>query len=302
MVKEDVSAKWMVMHNNILQRWIFWNETRQDPLLLHQTWILFAYPILRTEPTVIGIPLVTRTPDGCVFVTSLINSPPNWILDQQNCTHRWLEAWDNTTKTAIARIREHPVASGELSGLIPPVSLTTPGRPFTWGPIRTPQSGVGDYLEANVALFGANGTFMGRASLAVSTSYLVKFLQNVLAEQQQATGGRLVVYEPDGMVVAATHGNPDLGRRYNLTETVDPDLRVAWQHVLATHASLCPTLQEGVTGSVRYLLDVGSVQSDQESVLGVRWCILLLSPRVNMFGRLDHAWTFGIIFVQFLQG
>jgi len=295
-VKQDVSFQWSKMHAGILQRWIYWNEMSQDPLELHKQWIQLAYPLLLTEKNVIGIPLVTVTPANCVLITSLIHSASNWIIDRQNCTHRWLQAWNNVTKTPTAFIGNRPVATADLAGLIPPVSLTSPEQPFTWGPIRSPQSGVGDFLEANVVFF-TNKTMMGRASLAVSTGYLVTFLKQVLLDNKQATGGRLVVYEPNGVVVAATHGNPEVGRRYNLTETKDFDLGVAWRYLLKTHNSLCPTIQEAVDGSVPLLLDVGSIYSDQASVLDLHWCVLLMSPRVNTFGRLDDAGTIGIIFV-----
>ena len=261
-------------------------------------WIRFAYSVMRTEPHVFAAPLVTKAPGGCVRLNVLSRDGARWWQTRQNCTHRWQYTWDNATQTTTGeRLGDLPLFSEARAGLYPPFTTVSPEQPFSWTGLYSPSAALGVVMKATVGLFGPDGGFVGQAGVAISMAYLRGFLQRVLDREPSTRGGLMALYEPDGMVVAATHGNASLGARFELLALGDPDLEAAARLLQREHGGLCAEVHREVALPRQYLLDSMRIDSPYPSRVPLQWCALLLSPRENTFQALDQSGTFAVIFV-----
>eukprot|EP00667_Euglena_gracilis_P015759 EG_transcript_16398 len=229
---------------------------------------------------------------NCTHLFALVHHTLGWFADRQNCTHRWFEWWDPDTQALTGIVfYSQPASPYAMLGLEGAIRATTPQQPFTWNVIWNPHMNVGDLMEANIALYDSESNFVGRTGIAISLGYLRALLQDAL--QRNATAnGRLALYEPDGLVIAASHGRYDTNQRFPMAAIGDPDLEGAAAHLQQAPTDLCPTFSGEVTLSVDYFIDVAAINDTHVSVRHPQWCVLLLTPQANVLGPVQQSHRF----------
>ena len=301
-VSQVVHKLWDGMHSRIMQEHLRWQMTGEQPvdaLASGPQWTTFAYPLLMAEANIFAVPLVTESPDGCIRIWSVNKGPNNTLfVDLQNCTSRRHELYHPETHGLSGiKLRDAPVLNRVQVGFKYPTNMTTPQQPFTWEAISNPKANLGDLLKASVGLHGAGGRMIGRTSVATTTFYLRSFLAEIVEQEPTTAGGLLALYEPDGMVVAATHGDYNKNKRFHIEDIGDADLEKAARLLKAEHGTLCTKATLDFSGSRDYLLSTGVIKAAHASVYPLEWCALLLSPRENTFAIVDSARNFAAVFV-----
>jgi len=297
----SVEEVWRQMRARVMEQQLRWNITGQstDPFLQATAIGRDSYPILAFNPIAISAPVVMMKGE-CVLMGSLQNYPQyGWCMNRQNCTDRWLEAWDNTTQTLTGQVLiTQPLLNVTSAYLTVPVNGTTPAQPFTWMSYTyNPIVGDGDTLTANIGLFDpVTEAFVGRAGLTISTQWLQTSLQAAVERQWATSRGKAILYEEGGLVVAATVGVPTSPQRIQFSQLTDPDLIQAIEMVQA-HGGWCAAVSKEVALSQRYFLNTLLISDPNPSVQSLSWCALLLAPRSNTMAPVDRSLVFAVIFV-----
>eukprot|EP00668_Euglena_longa_P037523 GGOE01048312.1.p1 GENE.GGOE01048312.1~~GGOE01048312.1.p1 ORF type:complete len:750 (-),score=178.50 GGOE01048312.1:473-2443(-) len=256
------------------------------------------WPVLESNSKLLLIALLTVN-GSSVKVVGVDNFPSSGpCITFQNGTHHWIEHWD----------AEHGNPTGQVVGMLPAVTVdqsvngnpfneTTSDQPFFWIPVNNPQINLGNVFSANVGLFDGQGRYMGRYGIAISTAHLSRFLSEQLAAQPATRSGRIALYDELGLVVAASHGNPDQNVRLGLSEIGDADLEAAGR-LIGTLTGWCPNVSlDDVHFSRRYFMDTNVFADPITKPRSLRWCAVLLSPRENTMQCVDQSVSFAVAFV-----
>eukprot|EP00667_Euglena_gracilis_P004734 EG_transcript_4760 len=296
-VQDNVQARWDAMRAHAMffrQRWDIEGQPQNAETDANGIGRM-VQPLMQQYPYVGVVPFIMSA-GPCSLIASLQRHPTlGWRMSRQNCTHRWLEAWNTTATALTGRVVGNvtpPVPEGFLRSLI---NNTTRSQPFTWAPLYEPEGvGLGNVFVANVALyFNTTDVVAGRLGIGVPVAGFSDFVKEQLESQPATRGGRMALYDPTLKIVAASHGNVNSPV---ITMVGDADLEAASRFLLASGAWCSPGSSE-ITLSQRYFMDVFLITDPHPSVLQRQCCAVLLSPRDNTMAEVDRSTVFAIAFV-----
>eukprot|EP00993_Chasmostoma_nieuportense_P002290 NODE_309_length_2445_cov_70.848576_g287_i0.p1 GENE.NODE_309_length_2445_cov_70.848576_g287_i0~~NODE_309_length_2445_cov_70.848576_g287_i0.p1 ORF type:complete len:761 (-),score=187.52 NODE_309_length_2445_cov_70.848576_g287_i0:163-2421(-) len=267
----------------------FWNRTRFPRTSAEVQEISRRhYCHLEQHDHLVASPYLLIEPNQTILFHVLVKLPTGYVVDSQNSTHgHRMRAFNTVLGEPAEVVMELPRMDLAHAGFGPPVSELKPGE-FTWFGVYNAGIGSGDMLEGLRGVFDENHVLVGRTGSSMSTLVMREMVKE-LVQRDSLEGSRLVIYQPDGFVLASSHGKFDLNTRFLLTEIGDPDIEAAAAKSFETTQTVCTPLQSVYELSREYFVDISTIDDPHPSLKPLDLCVMLLVPRDNTLGKVDVA-------------